>query len=180
MKFERIYLYGEKVLREKASPIEEVNDRIRAIARAMLECMYEANGVGLAAQQVGLTEAICVVDTSGGVAEREEGESRSDPGPVPMPLVLINPRLEQARGQERSREGCLSFPGMEADITRASEIEITFMDLQGRIRRITARHLLGRAIQHEVDHLNGVLLIDRVSAVQRMLWARDLRRCARR
>ena len=160
-----IVKYGATVLREKAKPVAEVNDDIRALAKEMLASMYAAEGVGLAAEQVGRTEAICVIDVP-----KEEACG------VKMPLVLVNPRIRSLEGEQCGQEGCLSFPGIYIDVKRADKAVVDYVDLEGKEATVEATGLLSRALQHEIDHLNGVLLIDNMSAVQKVAHAGKLKR----
>ena len=130
---------------------------------------------GLAAEQVGRREAMFVLDVP--PADEDAGPP-SDP-PVPMPLVLINPEIVERRGEQRGQEGCLSFPEIYVDVTRGFEVVARFMDLEGADHTITARGMLARAIQHELDHLNGVLLVDQMSPVQKVAVAGKLKRLKR-
>lgn len=165
--------YGNDMLRAKASPVEKVDDEVRALASEMLETMYGSGGVGLAAEQVGRTEAMFVIDTSPppGV-EVEEPENTG----VPMPLVLINPEIVASEGAETAQEGCLSFPEIFVNVTRSSQVTVEYTDLENKRKTTTASGLLSRAIQHEMDHLNGVLLVDHMSHVQKISLAGKLRR----
>ena len=180
MKFDVVYTYGSPVLRDKAKPIGKVDERVRQLARDLLLRMYESDGVGLAAEQVGLTEAICVVDVSRRekVEPPEKTAALSDP-PVEMPLTLVNPVITETTGKDRCKEGCLSFPEIYVEITRAAEVVVSYMDLAGNARTVRARGMLARVIQHEVDHLHGILLVDRMSAVQKVALAGQLRRLKR-
>jgi peptide deformylase len=165
--------YGNEILRRKAVPVAEVTEEIRRLVGDMLESMYAAKGVGLAAEQVGRTECVCVIDVP---RDAEKEACRAENAVVPMPLVLINPEITAAEGKQRNEEGCLSFPEIGAPITRADKVTVAYTDLDGVRRTLTARGLLSRAIQHETDHLNGVLLVDRMSAMQKMSVAGQLRR----
>jgi peptide deformylase len=169
--------YGNEALRRKAVPVEKVNDSLRALAREMLAVMRGHNGVGLAAEQIGRTEAVIVID----IPKPEPGDPPrplGNPG-VPMPLVMVNPQIIGMAGEQRGPEGCLSFPEIFVDIARAAEVTATYTDLQNHQRTLQATGLLARAIQHEIDHLNGVLLVDRMSPVQKMTVAARLRRLKR-
>jgi peptide deformylase len=161
--------YGHPALRAKGRRIENIDARIRALANEMLETMYAAEGVGLAAQQVGLPIQLCVVDVKE-VKDRpstlriagrdvEIGEH--------MPLVLINPEVEPFGKPEIGVEGCLSFPGVRSDVTRPAAVRVKAQSLDGKMLEFEASGLLARAIQHEHDHLHGILFIDRVSAAER-------------
>ncbi|MDI6775316.1 MAG: peptide deformylase [Verrucomicrobiota bacterium] len=178
MKLDQVYTYGAAVLREKAAPIAKVDERVRQIAKTLLVRMYESDGVGLAAEQVGIVEAICVVDVS---RRPNEGAEENPPAglnepPASMPLTLINPAIVEMAGKERGREGCLSFPEICVEIARAAEVVVSFMDLEGQSRTLRVKGLLARVIQHEVDHLNGILLVDRMSPAQKVALAGQLRR----
>lgn len=165
--------FGKDVLRQKATPVAEVNDTIRQLAHDMLESMYASKGVGLAAEQVGRTERLCVIDVP---RDAEKEDCREENAAIPMPLVLINPEIIAAEGKQRNEEGCLSFPDISAPITRADKVTVTYTDLNGQRQTATARGLLSRAIQHETDHLEGVLLVDKMSALQKMSVAGQLKR----
>ena len=168
-----IVTYGNDALRRKAVAVAEINDGIRQLAASMLEAMYAARGVGLAAEQIGRDEAICVIDIP---AEMERPECREENSTIAMPLVLINPEIISNEGTQRSDEGCLSFPDIYAPITRAMRVTFTYTDLEGKRQTAKAAGLLARAVQHELDHLNGVLLVDRMSAMQKLSVAGQLRR----
>ncbi len=168
-----ILVFGQEVLRQKAEPVAAVTPEIRTLARDMLDTMYAAPGVGLAAEQIGRKEAICVMDVP---ANAEVPECVALNAAIAMPLVLINPVITATAGQQRSEEGCLSFPDISAHITRPRQVTVSYLDLEGQAQTITAHGLLARAILHETDHLNGVLLVDRMSTLQRMSVAGKLKR----
>ncbi len=171
-----IVTYGNEILRQKAVPVAEVTDAIRQLAKDMLETMYAARGLGLAAEQVGRTERICVIDIP---LEVEKEECRAGNAAIPMPLILINPEITASAGKQRGEEGCLSFPEIGAPITRAERVTVRFTDANGTEREITACGLLARALQHEIDHLDGVLLVDRMSQMQRLSVSGQLKRLQR-
>ena len=168
-----IVTFGVEVLRQKAVTVAEVNADVRKLAMDMLETMYAARGLGLAAEQVGRTEALCVIDVP---AEAEKEECRADNATIAMPLVMINPEILASEGKQRNDEGCLSFPDIGAPITRANQVTVTFLDGGGHRQTVTAKGLLARAIQHEVDHLNGILLVDKMSPMQKLSVSGQLRR----
>jgi peptide deformylase len=175
-----IVKYGNSVLRTKGQRLETIDDEIRALAADMLETMYEADGVGLAAQQVGHALQLTVIDVS-------EAESRPsqmwlageevDPKEH-MPLVLINPELELDDEVEIGTEGCLSFPEITGEIPRSLKVKVKAQDLNGNRVEFEAAGLLGRAVQHEADHLNGILFIDRMSSATKAALAGKLKRLA--
>jgi peptide deformylase len=168
-----IVIYGQEVLRHKAHPVPSNTREIKTLVRDMLDSMYAARGVGLAAEQIGREEAVCVIDVP---AESEKPECVAVNAAIPMPLVLINPAIAATTGQQRNDEGCLSFPEISVPITRAMQVTVTYLDLDGKLQTAIAQGLLARAIQHETDHLNGVLLVDRMSAMQRLAVAGKLKR----
>ncbi|HEX8281299.1 MAG TPA: peptide deformylase [Chthoniobacterales bacterium] len=173
-----IVKYGDPVLRAKGRRIEQVDERIRELASDMLETMNAVNGVGLAAQQVGEALQLTVVDISG-VENRPStmklnGEE-VDPE-TEMPLVLINPELTLESETVLGPEGCLSFPEINADIVRSERVLAKAETLDGERVEIEASGLLARALQHEVDHLNGILFIDRMSSAAKASLSSKLKR----
>lgn len=168
--------YGEKVLRENAANVALVTDELRRLAVDMLETMRKSRGVGLAAEQVGRLEKVCVIDIPEGC---DDPENELFNAPVAMPLVMFNPEIVSMEGSQRDKEGCLSFPGVGGSITRANQVTCQFLDCENRPQMITARGFLARAIQHEVDHLNGILYIDHMTAVERLAVAAKLKKLAK-
>jgi len=173
-----IVRYGDPVLRAKGARIETVDEAIRELAANMIETMHEAHGVGLAAQQVGQPLQLTVLD----VTDVEDRPStlklngvEMDPKTA-MPLVLLNPELTLGDDEDLGLEGCLSFPEITADIWRASSVVLRAQTLEGETVEIEAGGLLARALQHEVDHLNGVLFIDRMSAATKVALRSRLKR----
>ena len=174
----QIVQYGDPILRAKGKRIEEIDDAIRDLAADMLETMETANGVGLAAQQVGQALQLTVVDVSA-VEDRPStlrlNGDEMDPRAA-MPLVLINPTLELDDRRIVGIEGCLSFPEITADIERAESVTARAQTLSGENITIEASGLLARALQHEVDHLNGVLFIDRMNSAAKAALGSRLKR----
>ena len=167
--------YGDPILRAKGKPIDNIDDRIRELAANMIETMHAANGVGLAAQQVGEALQLTVLDVS--LIEDRPSALKVDGKDVDpktaMPLVLINPEIELHGATETGLEGCLSFPEVTGDIERANTVILRAQTLEGGTIEIEASGFLARAIQHEGDHLNGILFIDRMnSAVKAALSSR--------
>ncbi len=145
-----LHYLGDRVLRQPAKRITKVDDSVRKLAKEMLQTMYSSNGIGLAAPQVGVNKQLIVVDC--------------DPNdPANQPMILINPKIVRV-SKELSvvEEGCLSIPGVYLDVTRPEVIEVSFKDEQGKPRKLQVTDLLARVIQHEMDHLNGVMFVDRV------------------
>ncbi len=167
-------IYGSTVLRQKSAPVEAITDTVRTLARDMLETMYASNGLGLAAQQVGRREALCVIDVP--PLKRDDGLTYNENPDVPMPLVLINPRITAREGRQVGDEGCLSFPELYAGVERAAVVTVAYLGLDGAPHDLQVRGLLARAVQHELDHLNGVLLVDRMSPVKRVAVSGKLKR----
>ena len=171
----RLRTYGDPVLREKAAPIPRIDSGVRALADAMLGIMADKRGVGLAAQQVGQTLNLCVIHIPPSLDVNPADGSRLHAG-VDFPLILVNPAVTARSGQARDSEGCLSVPEIWAPVTRAADVTVAYLDLEGHRRELCARGLLARALQHEIDHLNGVLFVDRVSPVKKISLAGTLRR----
>lgn len=172
----KVYVYGEKVLREKAQPVGVVTDELRRLADDMLETMHKARGVGLAAQQVGHLEKMCVIDIPDGCEDEEDAIFNA---PIQMPLRLFNPEIISQEGSIHDKEGCLSFPKIGGAVTRAAQVSCQYIDEKGAPQVITARGFLARALQHEIDHLNGILYIDHMSAVERLSLAAKLKKLSK-
>lgn len=172
----KIYKYGEKVLREKAENVGLIDSSLLNLANDMIETMHQAKGVGLAAQQVGRLEKMCVIDIPEGCEEEDDELFNA---PIEMPLVLFNPEIIASEGSQHDREGCLSFPKIGGSVTRAAQVTCQYLDASNRPKIITARGFLARALQHEIDHLNGILYVDRLSAVERLSYASKLKKLAK-
>ena len=174
-----ILQYGDPVLRAKGNRIEIIDDRIRELAANMLETMHAAHGVGLAAQQIGEALQLTVLDISA-VEDDRPSTLKLDGTDVdpktPMPLVLINPEIELRGETEVGVEGCLSFPEITGDIERAQSVTVRGQNLEGGTVQIEAGGFLARAIQHEGDHLNGILFIDRMRSAAKVALSSRLRR----
>ena len=174
----QILEYGDPILRAKGKPIENIDDRIRELAANMIETMHAANGVGLAAQQVGEALQLTVLDVS--LVEDRPTTLKLDGNDVDpksaMPLVLINPEIELRGATEVGVEGCLSFPEITGDIERAKSVIVRAQDLEGGTIEIEATGFLARAIQHEGDHLNGILFIDRMNSAAKAALSSRLKR----
>ena len=173
-----ILQYGDPILRMRGKRLEKIDERIREITQNMIETMHAANGVGLAAQQVGEALQLTVLDVSQ-VEDRPStmklnGED-VDPKAA-MPLVLINPELKLAGEMELATEACLSFPEITGEIERPKSVFARARTLDWSEIEIEASGLLGRAIQHEVDHLNGILFIDRMNSAAKAALSSRLKR----
>lgn len=172
-------IYGNPILRQPATPVAGIDRAIRELARDMLEIMAEKRGVGLAAQQIGQTRQICTVGFDPKFDVAEAGGPRLNPE-APLPLVMINPSILERAGMKTDTEGCLSVPEVWAPVHRAWEISVAFRNLEGEEQTLRARGLLARVIQHELDHLNGVLFVDRVSPVKKITLSGKLKRMKKR
>lgn len=153
-----IHLLGSPVLREPSAPVPEVTDEVRRLVDDMFETMDGAEGVGLAANQIGMAVRVAVVDAEG---------SR---------IAMINPTIAEASGKAREEEGCLSIPDVYGEVTRPERIVLEATDQHGAPYRLEAAGLLARAIQHEIDHLDGILFLDRLSPMKRRLLVAKYRR----
>jgi len=162
-----ILRYPDPALRRKAAPIDTVDEAVRAVARRMIELMHEAEGVGLAAPQVGVPWRLFVTQPPEDVRDHE---------PFGPGRVYINPALDiVSKELEVREEGCLSLPNIRVDVRRPSAVTITAQDLEGRTFSETRDDLMARVWQHEFDHLNGVLIIDRMSPMDRIARRKDIR-----
>jgi peptide deformylase len=145
-----MHYLGDRVLRQPAKRVTKVDDEVRQLARQMLQTMYSEDGIGLAAPQVGVHKQLIVIDI-----HLDE--------PTTPPIVLINPSITRQSSKTCViQEGCLSIPGVFLDVTRPEEIEVSYKDEMGRPQKLVANDLLARVILHEMDHLNGVMFVDRV------------------
>ena len=147
--------YSHPALRWKSKPIQEINDDLRRVVAEMFELMYAAKGIGLAANQVGLPYRVFILNLTADAAEKEEEH------------VFINPEILKRKGTTEGEEGCLSFPGMYGQVKRAAKIEVEAFDLQGEGFEYSLDELAARAVQHETDHLDGVLFVDRLTEESR-------------
>ena len=173
-----ILQYGDAILRAKGERIEKIDERIRELARNMIETMHEAHGVGLAAQQAGQPLQLTVLDVSA-VEDRPSTLKLSGKDVDPksaMPIVLVNPEIEPYGETDVGVEGCVSFPEITGDIERAQLVLVRAQTLEGEMFQIEASGLLARAIQHEHDHLHGILFIDRMSSAAKAALSSRLKR----
>jgi peptide deformylase len=161
----RIVKFGDPVLSTPTRPVPEINDGILELVRDMVETMYAAPGVGLAANQIGVGLRVAVIDTTAG----------QEPGHV---IILINPRVIEQEGKQNEEEGCLSIPGFTEFVSRPSRAVIQAVDLEGREFTLEGHELLARAFCHETDHLDGRLFIERLAGIKRQLITRKVRRAA--
>jgi peptide deformylase len=165
MAIREIVLLGDPVLREPAREVESFDDELRSLVDDMFATMYHAEGIGLAAPQIGISRRILVVDI------------QDEDDPDAEPIALVNPRIVAvSEGTDRAPEGCLSIPGLEEVVERPTVVEIHGFDPEGNEVRFEAEALYGRALQHEIDHLDGVLFLDRVSPLKRRMLLKKWRK----
>jgi peptide deformylase len=146
----KIVEIGDEILKEKAKPVKTVNASINKLLNNLADTLYCAKGAGLAAPQIGVSKRVVVVDIGEGLHE------------------LINPEIISSSGQETDLEGCLSIPGIIGDVTRAASVKIRYLDRHSKGKILTASGMLARAVQHEIDHLEGILFIDRAVNIRKM------------
>jgi len=151
--------YGEPILREKALPLKEITPEILNLIKDMAETMYTDSGVGLAAPQAGVSKRIIVIDGE------EDGL-----------IVLINPMIVKSEGEVEDEEGCLSLPGIYSQVKRSSKVTVKALDENGDSIEITKEGLTARALQHEIDHLDGILFIDRIGRMERQILLKKLKK----
>ncbi len=161
-----IVKYPDPVLQQPAEPVTEFNDELRALVDDMFESMYAAKGIGLAAPQIGISKRLTVIDLS----FKENPEEK---------IVLINPEIIHRQGRQYEEEGCLSLPDIREKVVRAEKVTVRAQNLDGEWFEIDGDELLARAFQHEIDHLDGVLFIFRISALKRDLVLRRIRKMQR-
>jgi peptide deformylase len=151
--------YPEKILRKKVPALENIDARIQNLIDDMIDTMYTAKGIGLAANQVGILKRLCVIDTS----LKEEKNSL---------IILINPVIIEKEGTVEAEEGCLSIPGYTTTIKRSERVYVKGLNREGKTLEIEGIGLLARVFQHEIDHLDGLLIVDRMSPIKREFFKR--------
>lgn len=162
----KIYEYPHPILKQKAERVEKVDDKLRKFLDDMLETMYVADGVGLAAPQVGVSKRIIVID----VSHPDECEERA-------PIYLVNPEIIWHSDEQSCQfEGCLSVPEQRAEVDRYVQVRVHYQDYNGQEQEISADGLLAIALQHEIDHLDGILYIDRISRLKRQMLLKKLQK----
>lgn len=164
MAVREILIWPDKRLAQVSEPVAQVNDEIRSLVKDMLETMYDANGVGLAAPQVGVLKRVVVIDLQG-----RDGHPSGEP-----PLVLINPTFSDMEGQLGWEEGCLSVPNEVGMVTRYAKCTVNYLDLDGKQQRVSGEGLASVALQHECDHLDGKLFVDYLSPIKRNVIRRRM------
>jgi len=159
----KIVKYPEPVLQQPGEPVTEFNDELRKLVADMFETTYASQGIGLAAPQVGVSKRVTVIDLSMG----------KDPA---QKLVLVNPEVTSSEGKQYEEEGCLSFPDIREKVVRAAKVRIRAQDEHGKWFEMDGEELLSRCFQHEIDHLDGIVFLIRMSALKRSLNLRKIRK----
>ncbi len=160
----KILKYGEPILERAAEPIKEFDTpELHQLVADMWETMYAAKGVGLAAPQIGVGKQICIIDISVGEDETKK-------------MVIANPEITSREGKQTGEEGCLSIPGFREPLTRANNVTVRARNAKGEAIELSGEELLARALQHEIDHLNGVLFLNHLSTLKRDLIRRKIKK----
>ncbi len=160
----KIYQYPEQILRQKTTKIDRFDSNLEKLVEDMAETMYDAPGIGLAAPQIGQSVKLIVVDTT----EDKEGEKQYMP--------LINPEIIAHEGNQVDEEGCLSVPELTANVQRYLKVTVAYQDLQGQAHQLTTDNRFAVVLQHEIDHLNGILFIDHLSPLKRNLYKKKVKK----
>lgn len=160
----KIYQYPERVLRKETKPVEVFDENLKQLAQNMAETMYDAPGVGLAAPQVGKSLKIIVVDTS------------KDPEEQKVFLTMVNPQIIAHEGAQIDEEGCLSVPDLTAKVKRYKKVTVAYQDLEGNNHEMETEDRFAVVMQHEIDHLNGILFIDHLSSIKRNLYKKKVKK----
>ncbi len=158
-----ILIWPDPILKKQAAPVARVDDEIRALVKDMFETMYAADGVGLAAPQIGILKRVIVLDTT-----PRQPESK--------PIAMINPEIVAMEGETTYTEGCLSIPGEAEDVDRAAVVTVRYLDPDGNEQNLRCDELLAIAVQHEVDHLDGTVFVDHISTLKRELIRKRMKR----
>jgi len=158
--------YGNPILRKKADRVEQIDDKTKKIVSDMFQTMWSSNGIGLAAIQVGILKRIIVIDLSHLIDDF-------------VPTALINPEITEPEGEIPYEEGCLSVPGIYEEVIRPEKVKVKFQTVDGNTEEWNCAGFLSRVIQHELDHLNGILFIDRISTVKRQLLSSKLKKISK-
>ena len=164
MSIRKIYLYPEPVLRKETTIITAFDSNLKTLAEDMAETMYDAPGIGLAAPQIGESVKLIVVDIS-----KERGEDRRY-------MAMVNPEIIEQEGHQLDEEGCLSIPELTAMVKRFQKITVSYQDLEGNTKEMTTEDRFAVVLQHEIDHLNGILFIDHLSSLKRNLYKKKVKK----
>jgi peptide deformylase len=161
-----IVKWGDSVLHAPSAPVEDIDGTVATLVADMIETMYAAPGIGLAAPQIGVPRRVIVIDLTVGKDKKQI-------------ITLVNPELVEKEGEQREEEGCLSVPGYDGTPVRPARVVVKGLDLEGKERTYTGTELLARAFCHEIDHIDGLLFVDRLSPLKRDLLKRKLRKKAK-
>jgi len=163
MSIRKIFQYPDPVLRHETAAIDQFDDKLKTLADDMAETMYDAPGIGLAAPQIGESVKLIVVDTS----KQEDGREF---------MALVNPEIVDHQGSQLDEEGCLSVPELTSNVQRFKKIKVTYQDLDGQPQELTVEDRFAVVLQHEIDHLNGILFLDHLSPLKRSLYKKKVKK----
>ena len=175
----KIITLPDPILKKKCDPVVEVNDEIRSLLDDMLKTMYKAPGIGLAAPQIGISKRLIVLDVSPrpGLKRYQEEKTEKKEEIKPNPIQMINPEIIWvSKEKDTDEEGCLSIPGFMENVTRPSSCKVKYLDKKGESKELRAEGLLARCIQHESDHINGILFIDHLSKTKKDMILRKIKK----
>ncbi len=163
MSIRKIFQYPDPVLRQETAIIDKFDDNLKALADEMAETMYDAPGIGLAAPQIGESVKLIVVDTS----KQEDGRDF---------MAMVNPEIVEHQGSQIDDEGCLSVPELTSKVQRFKKIKVAYQDLDGQPQELTVEDRFAVVLQHEIDHLNGILFLDHLSSLKRNLYKKKVKK----
>ena len=175
----KIITLPSPILKKKSDPIDKVDNKIKKLMDKMLNAMYKAPGIGLAAPQIGINKRVIVIDTSPrpGLKRYQEEKIKKKEEIKPNPIQMANPELIWvSEKKETDEEGCLSIPGITGDVTRPFSCKVKYLDRNGESKKLLAKGLLARCVQHEIDHVNGILFIDRMSKTKKDIILRKIKK----
>ena len=174
----KIITLPSPILKKKSDPIDKVDNKIKKLMDKMLNTMYKAPGIGLAAPQIGINKRVIVMDTSPRPGLKRYQEEKIEKKEIkPNPIQMANPELIWvSEKKETDEEGCLSIPGIMGDVTRSSSCKVKYLDRNGESKKLIAKGLLARCVQHEIDHVNGILFIDRMSKTKKDIILRKIKK----
>ena len=175
----KIITLPNPILKKKSDPIDKVDNKIKKLMDEMLNTMYKAPGIGLAAPQIGINKRVIVMDTSPrpGLKRYQEEKIEKKKEIKPNPIQMANPELIWVSGKkEKDEEGCLSIPGFIGEVIRPYSCKVTYLDRNGESKKLLAKGLLARCIQHEIDHINGILFIDHLSKTKKDMILRKIKK----
>ena len=175
----KIITLPNPILKKKSSPVDKVDSKIKKLMDEMLNTMYKAPGIGLAAPQIGINKRVIVIDTAPrpGLKRYQEEKIKKKEEIKPNPIQMANPEIIWvSEKKETDEEGCLSIPGIMGDVTRSSSCKVKYLDRNGESKKLRAKGLLSRCVQHEIDHINGILFIDHLSKTKKDMILRKIKK----